>query len=167
MAISTTVFCVPAPCCCILYVSVAIKTYHPKPTNLGLAAPRFTEPSVSAILLKSLWMRDDIVLHRLNNQLDSAIGDADYGTNMDRGFQAVLADQDIGTILRMTGVTLGSTVGGASGAEYCTFFIQMGVALANQLEFQLMDWAVALEAGLNGVVMRGKANEATRRWWTR
>jgi dihydroxyacetone kinase-like protein len=97
-------------------------------------------------------------------QLDSAIGDADHGVNMDRGFQAVLtklpgvADKDIGTVLKTVGMTLVSTVGGAGGPLYGTLFIQMGTATAGKLELTLADWAAALEAGVNGVVMRGKAN---------
>jgi len=97
-------------------------------------------------------------------QLDADIGDGDHGANMDRGFQAVLtklsgvADKDIGTVLKTVGMTLVSTVGGAGGALYGTLFIQMGTATAGKLELTLADWAAALEAGVNGVVMRGKAN---------
>jgi dihydroxyacetone kinase-like protein len=97
-------------------------------------------------------------------QLDSAIGDADHGVNMDRGFQAVLtklpgvADKDIGTVLKTVGMTLVSTVGGASGPLYGTMFMQMGTATAGKLELTLADWVVVLKAGLDGVLMRGKAN---------
>ena len=97
-------------------------------------------------------------------QLDSAIGDADHGANMDRGFQAALAklpgvsDKDIGTILKTVGMTLVSTVGGAGGPLYGTLFMQMGTASTGKLELTLADWVVALEAGVNGVLMRGKAN---------
>jgi phosphoenolpyruvate---glycerone phosphotransferase subunit DhaL len=97
-------------------------------------------------------------------ELDAAIGDADHGQNMDRGMQAVLAklpgvaDKDIGTILKTVGMTLVSTVGGAGGPLYGTLFMQMGTATAGKLELNLADWAAALEAGANGVVMRGKAN---------
>lgn len=62
-------------------------------------------------------------------QLDAAIGDADHGANMDRGFKAVrtklpeLADKDIGTIFKTVGMTLLSTVGGAGGPLYGTFFL--------------------------------------------
>ena len=96
-------------------------------------------------------------------QLDSAIGDGDHGANMDRGFQAVLtklpgvADKDIGTILKTVGMTLVSTVGGAGGPLYGTLFMQMGTAAAGKMEMTLADWVAALEAGVNGVVMRGKA----------
>ena len=97
-------------------------------------------------------------------QLDSAIGDADHGVNMHRGMQAALgklpgvADKDIGTILKTVGMTLVSTVGGAAGPLYGTLFMQLGAATAGKLELTLADWAAALEAGINGVVMRGKAN---------
>jgi dihydroxyacetone kinase-like protein len=97
-------------------------------------------------------------------QLDSDIGDADHGTNMDRGFQAVLgklpgvADKDIGTVLKTVGATLVSTVGGAGGPLYGTFFLQMGTTATGKLELTLADWAAALEAGVSGVVMRGKAD---------
>ncbi len=96
-------------------------------------------------------------------QLDSAIGDADHGANMHRGMQAVigklptLADKDIGTILKTSGMTLVSTVGGASGPLYGTLFLQMGAATANKLELTLADWTAALESGVNGVITRGKA----------
>ena len=97
-------------------------------------------------------------------QLDSDIGDGDHGTNMDRGFQAVkakvpeLADKDIGSILKTVGMTLVSTVGGASGPLYGTFFLQAGSATSGKLELSLADWIIALQAGVDGVVMRGKAS---------
>lgn len=96
-------------------------------------------------------------------QLDSAIGDADHGANMSRGFQAVLgklptvSDKDIGTIFKTVGMTLVSTVGGASGPLYGTFFMQAGAASAGKQELTAADWGAALEAAVNGVVMRGKA----------
>ncbi len=96
-------------------------------------------------------------------QLDSAIGDADHGANMSRGFQAVLgklptvSDKDIGTIFKTVGMTLVSTVGGASGPLYGTFFMQAGTASAGKQELTAADWGAALEAAVNGVVMRGKA----------
>jgi dihydroxyacetone kinase-like protein len=96
-------------------------------------------------------------------ELDSAIGDADHGINMERGFQAVLlnlpsvADQDIGSICKAVGMTLISTVGGASGPLYGTFFIQLGAATTGKLELTLQDWAGALEASVEGVRRRGKA----------
>ncbi len=96
-------------------------------------------------------------------QLDSAIGDADHGANMDRGFKAALvklpgvADKDIGTLLKSVGMTLVQTVGGAGGPLYGTFFMQAGTPTANKMELTVSDWSAALEAALNGVVARGKA----------
>ncbi|MFQ3630405.1 dihydroxyacetone kinase subunit DhaL [Roseiflexus sp.] len=97
-------------------------------------------------------------------QLDSSIGDADHGVNMDRGFKAVLGklpavvDKDIGTILKSVGMTLVQTVGGASGPLYGTFFLQAGAATANKMELSLADWASAVEGAINGLMARGKAN---------
>lgn len=97
-------------------------------------------------------------------ELDSAIGDADHGINMDRGFQAVVAklpavqNQDIGSISKNVGMILISTVGGASGPLYGTFFIQIGLKTAGKLELTLNDWAVALESAIDGICQRGKAN---------
>jgi phosphoenolpyruvate---glycerone phosphotransferase subunit DhaL len=96
-------------------------------------------------------------------ELDAAIGDADHGANMDRGFQAVLkklpevADKDIGSIFKAAGMVLVSTVGGAGGPLYGTFFLQAGASTAGKLELGTSDWAAALEAAVNGVVLRGKA----------
>lgn len=96
-------------------------------------------------------------------QLDAAIGDADHGANMDRGFKAVmtkvpdLTDKDIGTIFKTVGMTLLSTVGGAGGPLYGTFFLQAGMKSAGKMELSLEDWTLALDAALAGVIMRGKA----------
>jgi len=96
-------------------------------------------------------------------QLDAAIGDADHGANMDRGFKAVMgkmpeiSDKDIGTIFKTIGMTLISTVGGAGGPLYGTFFLQAGMKTAGKMELTLSDWCDALEAALGGIIMRGKA----------
>jgi dihydroxyacetone kinase-like protein len=96
-------------------------------------------------------------------QLDAAIGDADHGANMDRGFKKVIekvpefADKDIGTIFKSVGMNLLSTVGGAGGPLYGTFFLQMGMKSAGKMELNLDDWTIAVEAGIAGVIMRGKA----------
>ncbi|MGH3083126.1 MAG: dihydroxyacetone kinase subunit DhaL [Gaiellaceae bacterium] len=96
-------------------------------------------------------------------QLDAAIGDADHGINMDRGMKGVqakldgLAGDDIGALLKTVGMTLVSTVGGAAGPLYGTLFLQMGVATAGKTELESEDWAAALEAAVQGVQMRGKA----------
>jgi len=98
-------------------------------------------------------------------ELDSAIGDADHGINMDRGFQAIAKKlpelgnmTDIGAILKACGMTLITTVGGASGPLYGTAFLQAGTALAGKQKLEPADLFVAGEAALKGVLMRGKAN---------
>lgn len=96
-------------------------------------------------------------------QLDSAIGDADHGINMNRGFQAVVGkldgipNGDIGNLMKTVGMTLVSTVGGAGGPLYGTLFLQIGVATAGKAELEGADWVIALEKGVEGVQMRGKA----------
>ena len=96
-------------------------------------------------------------------ELDAAIGDADHGANMDRGFQAVmgkipeLADKDIGTIFKTVGMTLLSTVGGAGGPLYGTLFLQAGMKTAGKMELTLDDLVTMFDAAVSGVVMRGKA----------
>ncbi|GAC1380811.1 MAG: dihydroxyacetone kinase subunit DhaL [Ktedonobacteraceae bacterium] len=102
-------------------------------------------------------------------QLDSAIGDADHGTNMERGFKAVrdkfpgMASMDIATQLKTVGTTLVSTVGGASGPLYGTAFLRAGTAVAGKQELAVADIVAMLEAFLGGIVARGKAhlNEKT------
>src|SRR5690349_9583383 len=84
------------------------------------------------------WVRrfaELVAEHRAElTELDSAIGDADHGINMDRGMQAVLAKLDEGPIgtadelLKVVGMTLVSSVGGASGPLYGTFFLRFGSA---------------------------------------
>jgi dihydroxyacetone kinase-like protein len=96
-------------------------------------------------------------------RLDSAIGDADHGINMDRGMKAVqgkldgFEGDDIGAMLKTVGMTLVSTVGGAGGPLYGTLFLQMGMATADKSELEPEDWAAALDAAVKGVQMRGKA----------
>ena len=95
--------------------------------------------------------------------LDSAIGDADHGINMDRGFKAVLTKLDgqppgdIGALFKTVGMTLVSTVGGAGGPLYGTLFLQLGTTTAGKSEIEPGDWATALEAAVAGVQARGKA----------
>src|SRR5207302_59122 len=96
-------------------------------------------------------------------QLDSPIGDADHGVNMDRGFKAVrdkfpsMAEMDISTQLKTVGMTLVSTVGGASGPLYGTAFLRAGTAVAGKGELDTADIVAMLEAFLGGIVARGKA----------
>ena len=101
-------------------------------------------------------------------QLDSAIGDADHGINLARGFGAVqgaLADADTPTpasVLLLTGSTLISKVGGASGPLYGTAFRRAAVALGDTPEVDLPALAAALEAALAGVQKLGAAREGEK-----
>ncbi len=96
-------------------------------------------------------------------ELDSAIGDADHGINMDRGFQAAmpkleaLPGGDVGAALKSVGMTLISTVGGASGPLYGTFFLQLGGATAGRESVPLQDMLTGLENGVAGIQRLGKA----------
>ena len=96
-------------------------------------------------------------------QLDSAIGDADHGANMARGFAAIeaklplLREQDIGAIFKAVAMVLISTVGGASGPLYGTFFLQAAPLAAGKKELTQGELATALQAGLDALMKRGKA----------
>lgn len=96
-------------------------------------------------------------------QLDSPIGDADHGVNMDRGFKAVrdkfpsMATMDISNQLKTVGMTLVSTVGGASGPLYGTAFLRAGAIAAGKGNLSEADLVGMLEAFLGGIVARGKA----------
>ena len=96
-------------------------------------------------------------------RLDTAIGDGDHGTNMDRGMKAAVEKleatdgDDIGALLKTVGMALVSKVGGAAGPLYGTLFLQMGTASAGKSELDLAGWADALETGIKGVQARGKA----------
>ncbi|NDJ54248.1 MAG: dihydroxyacetone kinase subunit L [Chloroflexi bacterium] len=96
-------------------------------------------------------------------ELDSAIGDGDHGNNMARGFKKVreklpeLQEKDIGGLLKGVGMTLMSTVGGASGPLYGTFYMRAGGAVDGKEELDLADVVALFDAGLGGVVSRGRA----------
>src|ERR687894_622006 len=95
--------------------------------------------------------------------LDSAIGDADHGINMDRGMTAVreplvtLREGQAGALFKQVGRTLISTVGGASGPLYGTFFLRLGTALGAADEVAPGDFARGVRAGLDGILALGKA----------
>jgi dihydroxyacetone kinase-like protein len=96
-------------------------------------------------------------------ELDAAIGDADHGANMNRGFGAVkgklagLQDKDIGTIFKTVAMTLISTVGGASGPLYGTFFLQAAAGANGKTSLTHEELAAVFGAGLQGLMNRGKA----------
>jgi dihydroxyacetone kinase-like protein len=105
-------------------------------------------------------------------RLDAAIGDADHGANMQRGMTAAVAALDelaaddsppaAGPRLTKVGMTLISTVGGASGPLFGTFFLRMGSALGEQGAPPAESVAAGLRAGLAGVVQRGKAEDGDK-----
>jgi dihydroxyacetone kinase-like protein len=102
-------------------------------------------------------------------QLDAAIGDADHGTNMDRGFTAVVEKLGAtgdpvspGRVLITAGGTLVSTVGGASGPLWGTALRRAGRALGDAEEFGSDELTSALDAALEGVVELGAAQEGEK-----
>ena len=113
------------------------------------------------------WIRayaSEIAEHRAELvRLDTAIGDGDHGTNMDRGMRKAVEKldgtegEDIGALLKAVGMALVSSVGGAAGPLYGTLFLQMGMASAGREELDLAGWTAAVEAGVKGVQTRGKA----------
>jgi dihydroxyacetone kinase-like protein len=96
-------------------------------------------------------------------ELDSAIGDADHGANLDRGMTAVLAaldatpPADAGALLKTVAMTLISKVGGASGPLYGTLFLRAATAVGPVASVDAAMLSKALRAGLDGVIARGKA----------
>jgi dihydroxyacetone kinase-like protein len=96
-------------------------------------------------------------------RLDTAIGDGDHGTNMERGMRKAVEKvdgtdgNDIGALLKAVGMALVSSVGGAAGPLYGTLFLQMGTACAGRDELDLAGWTAALESGVKGLQARGKA----------
>jgi dihydroxyacetone kinase-like protein len=113
------------------------------------------------------WLRDAASTLHDNaaylTDLDSAIGDADHGANMDRGFQAVVAVLDETTfesadeLMKKAGMTLVSKVGGASGPLYGTFFLRFGTALTGTSPITPEVIGEAFKAGIGGILARGKA----------
>lgn len=96
-------------------------------------------------------------------RLDTAIGDGDHGTNMDRGMQKAISQletaeqEDPGAVLKAVAMALISSVGGAAGPLYGTLFLQLGGALAGQSTVSLESYAAGWRKALEGVQARGKA----------
>lgn len=95
-------------------------------------------------------------------RLDSAIGDADHGTNLARGMRAVVErldaspPADAAQLCKETAMALINSVGGASGPLYGTFFLRLSTALAGQDDAAAL--AAGLRAGAEGVRARGKSD---------
>jgi dihydroxyacetone kinase-like protein len=96
-------------------------------------------------------------------ELDAAIGDADHGINMDRGFAAVQAElaahppSDIRSVFQSVATALIRHVGGAAGPLYGTFFLRAAAACAGKTEMEAADVVALFQAGIEGVQQRGKA----------
>lgn len=125
-----------------------------------------SDDTVSAAALDQ-WVRAFAGLVEENRELltdlDAAIGDGDHGANMHRGMQAAVAALDehrpetAAALFTKVGMTMVSTVGGASGPLFGTLFLRLGAALGDAPEVSVTEFANALRAGLEGVVARGKA----------
>ena len=95
-------------------------------------------------------------------ELDREIGDSDHGINMARGFAAVMEklssdEADIGAVLKKTGMTLLSKVGGASGPLYGTAYMEAGKVVAGKTELAPEDFNLIFDAAIAGIQKRGKA----------
>lgn len=107
----------------------------------------------------------DVALHADElSALDGAIGDADHGTNLNRGCQAALValaaepPGTVGAFGRGVGMQLISTVGGASGVLYGSFFIALGSSAADADALSPKEFAAAWHAGVASIVARGRAD---------
>ena len=121
-------------------------------------------PMTKAQLLAWIDKQNAVFLDKKEylTDLDAAIGDADHGINMNRGFAKVMeklptvADKDLPTILKTVGMTLMSSVGGASGPLYGTFWMKGAMALDGKAEMTTADFKAFLEAAVGGIVQRGR-----------
>lgn len=97
-------------------------------------------------------------------ELDSAIGDADHGTNMDRGFTTAMAELDAGDqpdirgVLQAVATSLIRHVGGTAGPLYGTFFLRASTECAGKSELEAPDIAAMFQAGIKGIQQIGKAD---------
>ena len=99
--------------------------------------------------------------------LDREIGDADHGVNMARGFEAVIGkvpedQEDIGAAFKTCGMTLLSTVGGASGPLYGTAYMDSGKVLAGKTTIEKEDVSAVFDAAIAGIQKRGKAERGEK-----
>lgn len=99
--------------------------------------------------------------------LDREIGDADHGVNMARGFSAVIDkvpqdNPDIGAVLKKAGMTLLSTVGGASGPLYGTAYMEAAKVLTGKETLTKEDFASALNAAIVGIQKRGRSEKGEK-----
>jgi len=113
------------------------------------------------------WLGDLQRIYTENRELltalDSAIGDADHGINMDRGFAAVKAEvdtnppADLRSLFQSVAMVLIRTVGGAAGPLYGTFFLRASAACTGKEVLGAGDAVAVFRAGIEGIQQRGKA----------
>jgi phosphoenolpyruvate---glycerone phosphotransferase subunit DhaL len=128
--------------------------------------------AVIAIAQLADWLRrfrDLVIKNQVHlTELDSAIGDADHGINMTRGMNAVIDKLDghqpshVNELFKTVAMTLVTSVGGASGPLYGTFFLRFAGATGPAIELDLEALAMALDAGLTGIMERGKAQSGDK-----
>lgn len=101
-------------------------------------------------------------------ELDNVIGDGDHGINLARGFGEVekkldaLADKEPGDVLKTVGMTLVSTVGGASGPLYGTGFMKLGAALKGKAEIDVPGFLAGLQLAIEGIMQRGRSTKGEK-----
>lgn len=115
-----------------------------------------------------IWMKainDNIQYNKAYlTSLDQAIGDGDHGINMARGFKEVVAKistteyVNVSDLLKDVSMTLLSKTGGASGPIYGTAFMRMSTTLKGIETINYEQFCLSLEAALEGMKQRGKAN---------
>lgn len=128
-----------------------------------------TKDDASTVTLADLerWLRSAHEIIAANtarlDELDAAIGDGDHGTNMTRGFDAVVTALDdadpasLGELMTTVGRALVSSVGGASGPLYGTFFLRFGTSRTDEQELGTDTLLAALQAGVHGIEERGRS----------
>ena len=101
-------------------------------------------------------------------ELDNVIADGDHGINLARGFGEVdkkldaLADKEPGDVLKTVGMTLVSTVGGASGPLYGTGFMKMGAAVKGKADVDVPSFLEGLQAAIEGIMQRGRSTKGEK-----
>ncbi len=97
-------------------------------------------------------------------QLDSIVGDGDFGFSLRNGFEVVVSDYDtfdrtsIGTILKKIGFTISAKVGGVSGPIWGTAFLRAGVAAGDKTALTPDDVIAMLRASIEGIMQRGQSS---------
>lgn len=101
-------------------------------------------------------------------ELDNVIGDGDHGINLARGFGEVekkldsLKDKEPGDVLKNVGMTLVSTVGGASGPLYGTGFMKLGTAVRGKDELTVPDFLGGFQLAIEGIMQRGRSTRGEK-----